>query len=497
MKFVVKDMDVATGGPLIVVMNENDALMLDLHLSDRIRLRKGKKSAIVVVDFAETGKAVPQGRIGLFEEVLSKLHARNNDVVSISLEKKPLSLRYIKKKLDGKELNYQEIKRIIDDTVSNAITTIELTYYVAANYMRGMSMKEIVALTKAMINSGETLKIKNKHIIDKHCIGGVAGNRTTMVIVPILVAAGLTVPKTSSRSITSPAGTADTMEVLTNVSLSMSQIKKVVKKTGGCMVWGGAVDLAPADDTIINVEHPLSIDAEGQLLASIMAKKGSVSASHVIIDIPVGKDAKIDSMKEAKHLKKQFERVAKELKMNTRVIITDGSQPVGNGIGPALEARDVLWLLKGDKRGPTDLCEKSLLMAGIVLEMTGKAGKGHGYAMAKEILCSGKAYRKFIEILEAQGAKIIDEREIRLGRYKLKVFARKNGRVRHISNRAIARISRLAGCPKDKGAGIMLWKKKGDKVMKGEKMFTIFAESRQKLNYVKEFLEEIDGFVVG
>ncbi|MBU0535823.1 MAG: thymidine phosphorylase, partial [Nanoarchaeota archaeon] len=284
MKFRIKDMDVATGGTLVAVMNEADALMLDLHVSDRIRLKKGKREAIVVVDFAESTKAVPVGKLGLFEEVLDKLNAKDNDEVRIFIEGKPKSLRFIKKKLNGHELSYNEIKSIIDDIVSNAITTIELTYYVAANYMRGMSMKETVALTKAMIDSGDRLDFNNGMIVDKHCIGGVAGNRTTMVVVPILVAAGLKVPKTSSRSITSPAVTADTMEVLTDVSLSISQIYKVVKKTGGCMVWGGAVDLAPADDTIINVEHPLSIDAEGQLLASIMAKKGSVSATHVIID---------------------------------------------------------------------------------------------------------------------------------------------------------------------------------------------------------------------
>ncbi|MBD3312953.1 AMP phosphorylase [Candidatus Woesearchaeota archaeon] len=497
MKFIVKDMDVATGGTLVAVMNENDALMLDLHLADRIRLKKGRRETIVVVDFAQSEKAVPQGSLGLFEEVLEKLNAEDGDSVKIRIERKPDSLRFIKKKLDGKELKYNEVKKIIDDTVSNAITTIELTYYVAANYMRGMSMKETVALTRSMIDAGDKLDFGREYVVDKHCIGGVPGNRTTMVIVPILAAAGLTIPKTSSRSITSPAGTADTMEVLSEVSLPINDIYRVVRKAGGCMVWGGAVDLAPADDTIINVEHPLSIDAEGQLLASIMAKKGSVSATHVIIDIPVGRDAKIESVKEAKHLKMQFERVAREIGMIVKVIITDGSQPIGKGIGPALEARDVLWLLKGDKRTPDDLRQKSLRMAGLVLEMTGNAKKGKGRQKARDILDSGEAYQKFIEIIRLQGARVTDERKIILGKHKLRVKAKKNGTVKHISNKSMARIARLAGCPKDKGAGIMLWKKKGDKVKKGEKIFTVFAENRHKMGYVREFLDEIDGFVVG
>lgn len=490
-------MDVATGGPLVAVLNQKDANILDLHLSDRIRIKKGKKQAIAVVDFAESSKAVPRGKIGLFEEVLHKLNVKNNDKVKISLEEKPMSLAYIKKKLNGKELNYREIKSIIDDTVSNLVTQVELTYYVAGNYVNGMSLKETVALTKAMIYTGDMLKLKKKHVIDKHCIGGVCGNRTTPIVVPILIAAGLTVPKTSSRSITSPSGTADTMEVLTNVSLSMKQIKKVVNKIGGCMVWGGAVDLAPADDTIINVEHPLSIDAEGQLLASIMAKKGSVSATHVIIDIPVGKDSKMGSRKKAHRLKRGFEKIAKELNMKVKVIITDGSQPVGNGMGPALEAIDIIKVLKNKPDAPQDLRRKSLNMAGIVLEMTGKVKKGHGHRMAEDLVDSGMAYKKFMQIVKAQGAKITNERKIKPGKFKFTVKSKRNGKVRHISNKAMAKIARVAGSPNDNGAGIYLYKKRGDKVKKGEKLFTIYAHNKQKLKFALDFLKKIDGFVVG
>lgn len=496
MRLLVKDMDVATGGPLIAVMNEKDAAKLDLHLLDRIKIKKGVKEAIVVVDFAKSEKAVPRGKIGLFEEVLSKLNARNNSPIKIYIEEKPLSLQFIKKKLDGKELNYDEIKAILTDAINNILTEVELTYYVAANYTRGMSIRETVALTKAMIDTGEKLKLKNRHVIDKHCIGGVCGNRTTPVVVPILIAAGLTVPKTSSRSITSPAGTADTMEVFTNVSLPMKQIKKVIAKVGGCMVWGGGVDLAPADDTIINVEHPMSIDAEGQLLSSIMAKKGSVSATHVMIDIPIGRDAKIESRKEALHLKREFEKIGKVLKMKIKVVITDGSQPVGNGMGPALEAIDIVRVLKNDPRAPQDLRKKSLMMAGILLEMTGKAKKGKGLKTALEIVESGRAYKKFVDIIRAQGAKLVDERKIRLGRFTYDFKVSRSGRVRHINNKAMAKIARLAGSPNDKGAGIYLHKKKWEPVKKGEKIFTIYAESRLNLKFAVDIARKIDGFVV-
>ena len=493
MRFKIKDMDVATGEVLVAVMNEHDAALFDLHLADRVKLKRGNREVIAVVDFAESERLVPKGSIGLFEEVLEKLSARDCDMVNLSVTNKPVSLTYIKKKMDGKELKYEEVREIINDTVSNMITMVELTYYVAANYMKGMSFRETVALTRAMIDAGKRIKLDARIVADKHCIGGVAGNRTTMITVPILTSAGLAMPKTSSRSITSPAGTADTMELIANVNLRMKEILSTIKKTGGCMVWGGAVELAPADDTIINIEHPLSIDAEGQLLASIMAKKGSVSATHLLVDIPVGRDAKIESMKEARHLGREFERLGKAIGIKTKVVITDGSQPIGNGIGPALEARDVLWLLKGDRRAPQDLKEKSLYVSGLLLEMCGKAGKGKGMQMAREILESGKAYHQFMRIAGAQGLKIKDENDIYIGEHAYNHAAGKSGTIRHISNKDISKIARIAGCPKDKGAGLYLYKHKGDRVKKGDRIFTIYADTKEKLKFAKKTLLEIDG----
>jgi AMP phosphorylase len=352
MKFKVKDVDIATGGTLVAILNRKDAGMLDLHTGDRLRITRGRKSTGAVLDIAQSKKAVKRGYIGLMEEVLEKLGARQGSTVSISLEEKPKSIALIKKKLQGSKLSADEMDIIIHDIVDNRLTSIEITYFVAASYTRGLDMDETVALTNAMINTGKKLKVDRYPVVDKHCIGGVPGNRTTCIVVPILVAAGYCVPKTSSRSITSPAGTADTMEVLCNVNFDIDSIRKIVDKTGGCMVWGGAVNLAPADDKIITVEHPLSVDAEGQLLASILAKKGSVSATHVLIDIPIGRGAKVKRIDKAKHLKKQFLKIGRKIGMKIHVIITDGSQPIGDGIGPGLEARDVLLVLQNHKDDP-------------------------------------------------------------------------------------------------------------------------------------------------
>ncbi len=496
MKFTVKDMDIATGGIKVVILNAKDAASLDLHSEDRLKIKKGKKETVAVVDIAESKEAVPYGKVGLFEEVIDKLHAKSGDRVEIFLEKKPESVKFIRKKLNGKELTQKEIFAIVKDTVDNKLTDIELTYYVSANYTNGMTMKETVGLTKAMIDTGDKINWNsNKIIVDKHSIGGVPGNRTTMGLVPILASLEILTPKTSSRAITSPAGTADTMEVLADVSLSVKDIQAIVKKHHGCIVWGGAVNLAPADDTIINVEHPLSIDAEGQLLASIMAKKGSVNATHVIIDIPIGKGAKVESRKEALHLKKQFEKIGKGLGMKVFVIITDGSQPIGNGIGPALEARDVLWVLKNDKRAPQDLKNKILRMAAVIIEEC-CAKKRMGLRIARDVLESGLAYKKMVDIIKAQGPKITNPDKIKIGSYSFNVKAKRKGKIAHIDNVAIAKIARMAGCPQDHRAGLYLHKHKFDKVRKGETLFTIYAESKVKLKYAKDLAKDVGSYVI-
>jgi len=497
MRFKVKDVDIATGGTLVAILNKKDALMLDLHTGDRLKISRGNKATVAVLDIAVSDKLVKRGQIGLMEEVLEKIGAKQGSVVNISIDEKPKSIALIKKKLDGFRLSPEETELIVRDIVNNKLTSVEITYFVAAGYVQGIDLDETVALTKAMINTGKILKVDRYPVVDKHCIGGVAGNRTTMVVVPLLVAAGYCMPKTSSRSITSPSGTADTMEVLCNVNLDIEQIRKVVDKVGGCITWGGAVNLAPADDKIITVEHPLSVDAEGQLLASILAKKGSVSATHILIDIPVGKGAKVQNLKHAKHLRKLFLKVGKRLNMKIHVVITDGSQPIGNGIGPALEARDVLWVLQNHPNAPKDLKHKSLVLASEIMAAYPLSWKSrHSYRYTKELLESGKAWETMRNIIIAQGAKILDPKMISVGKFTLDVKSSSDGKVSHIDNIAISRIARVAGAPFDKGAGIYLYHHVGDVVKRGDVLFTIYADNKQKLAYAKDYLNQYGSIII-
>lgn len=493
MKLKVRDIDISSGGPLVVVVNHKDAAMLDLHVMDRVKIKKMGKVETVVVDIAQSDKVVPKGKIGVFEEVINSLKLKNNDIVDITIARKPLSIDYIKKKLDGQKLTKKEIDQIVWDIVHNKLSAVELTYFVAACYTNVMGTEETILLTKAMVKHGEVLKLNKYPVIDKHSIGGLPGNRATMVIVPIIAAAGYFIPKTSSRSITSPAGTADTMEVLADVTFPIKKMKEIVLKTKGCIVWGGSLNLAPADDKIISVERPLEIDAESQLLASIMAKKHSVSSTHILIDVPVGEDAKVKNMIEALRLKKEFEKIGKRLNKHTKVLITDGTQPIGNGIGPALEARDVLWLLKRDPRRPLDLERKCLMMCASVFNMVGAKD---GYKKALGILNSGKAYQKMVEIIKAQNGEEIAAEDIKIGDYSYDVSSVRSGKVIGIDNLFISRIARIAGAPHDKGAGIYLYKHVGDKVKRGEKLLTIYAESRHGLEYAKDVARNSKVFIV-
>ncbi len=489
MKLKIKDLNFSTGGPFVSVMNKKDAEDMDLHAGNRILIKKNKKEIISVVDLAGSHN-VKRGEIGLFDEVLDYLNSKKG-YVNVNLAKRLKSLGYIKNKLEGKKLNRKEIFEIIKDVNSNNLNEVELTYFVSGCYSHGLSMGEIENLTEAIVKAGRRLKLNKHPIVDKHSIGGIAGNRTTMVVVPIITSLGITMPKTSSRAISSPAGTSDTMESLAKVSFEVEDIERIVKKTNGCMVWGGVVDLASADDKMIKVRHPLRLDPQGLLLASIMAKKKAVNASHVLIDIPLGKYAKMNSRREAFRLKRRFKEVGKDLDMKVKVIITNGKQPIGNGVGPNLEARDVLNVLMG--KGPKDLRDKSIKMSIQILKMLNIKNPKK---KVLDTLNSGKAYDKMKEIIKAQKGKIFLPNQLKLGNFKKNIYSKKGGKVKELNNKDVSKIARMAGAPLDKSSGVYLNKKLKDKVKKKELLFTIYSGSKKRLDYAFDLVKERNPYVI-
>ncbi len=488
-----KKIPVSVGNKYIALMNATSAHMLDLHPGDRILLKNAGQEITAILDIS-FNHDLKDHEIGLYEETWKKLKVVKGDRrVSAALADRPASVLYIRKKLDGIELNAKEIDAIIKDVVADRLSDIEMTYFVSANFCRGMSDAETVALTNAVVNNGGHLKFKNKIVIDKHCIGGVPGNRSTMLAVPILVSLGLLMPKTSSRAITSPAGTADTMEVFANVTNSAAKLKKIAEKVGGFISWGGGVDIASADDKLIKIRNPMSLDPQGMLLASILAKKHAVGATHVLIDIPYGPDVKVLSPKKAEPLKKKFEKIGAMLGMKVKVVFTDGSQPIGNGVGPVLEAIDILKVLKNAPDAPQDLVKKTIWMCGIMLEMVGKAKAGDGEKMAEQTIASGKAYKKFEEIIDAQGR---NKHQLKVAPISFDVKAAKTGKITAINNKLISRYARLAGSPMNPGAGLFVYKKIGDKVKKGDVLFTLYSESKARMNNTLEYVNAKEVYTI-
>jgi len=271
MKLKARLLDIQAGGRMIAILGDENASLLGVHSSDRVKITYRNKQTIAITNVATN---FPRDYVGLYEENSRRLGVKSEDPVEVKPAETPEAIRYVQAKIRGERLRENEINIIVKDAVERHLSDVELASFVTALHIHGLRMDEIEALSKAMVKTGCTLKLDRKPILDKHGIGGVPGDKTSILIVPIIAAAGFTIPKTSSRAVTSPAGTADRVENLCPVNLSVDEIKEVVKKTNGCMVWGGALDLAPADDIFIQVEYPLAIDP--LLLPSIMSKKKAI-----------------------------------------------------------------------------------------------------------------------------------------------------------------------------------------------------------------------------
>lgn len=484
-----------------VFLNAQDAKGYGLLPLDRVHvIPDGTADALTAtVNIAST--SIPPGVVGLSKEFSRKHQLVEGAPVRLVPAPRPRSVEYIKKKLDGKTLKNEEMAAIIGDIATGKLTDIELTAYATATYVHDMTTDEIVACIEAMVATGETISFGRGPVLDVHSIGGVPGNKYAPIAVSIVAANGLMIPKTSSRAISSACGTADFMEVVSPVEFSAAQIKQIAEKTGGTLCWGGGVNLAPADDAIIRVEYPLSIDPHAQLIASVLAKKKAVGATSVVIEIPIGEGAKVENEEKARALARDFITVGDRVGLRVQCAITYGGQPIGRAIGPLLEIKEALTVLEGSE-SPSSLIEKACSLAGILLELGGAATKGKGYALARETLKSGRAFEKFREIVSAQGGDpLISFKKLEPGRYRLDLVSPLHGYVESISNKKLTQIARAAGSPRDKGAGIYLHRKKGNRVEVGEALYTIYAEHEHRLkeavalaNLLKPF--QIEGMVI-
>ena len=491
MKLRARSLEFETGGLGIIILNKADAGRMGLHALDRVILTKNHSTAVAVVDITE--KFASEGEILTNMEVTEILKIKLGDEIDVIPSPAPESVAYIRQKITGSKLSQDKMNVIVRDVVDKKLSDIEMSAFVTALEVRGLSMDEVEYLSRAMVKTGKSLHIPGKNIVDKHSIGGIPGDKTSMLFVPIVAAAGLTIPKTSSRAITSPAGTADRMEVLAPVALTAEEIIRVVKRTGGCLVWGGALDIAPADDAFIKIEHPLGIDP--LLLPSIMSKKKAMGSQSVVIDIPTGRGAKIKTVGAATELAEDFVELGKRLDIHISCAITFGEQPLGYCIGPALEAREALEALAN--KGPQDVVNKAANIVGVLFETMG-IDRHTGYDHAMRMLKSGKAEKKFREIIEAQGGNgKVKVDDIPIGEHHMHVKSDEDGRILWMKNPEIASIARAAGAPRDKEAGIKLNVKMGDPVKKGTTLFTIYAKHANKLENAVKLVETYKPMVIG
>ncbi len=453
-----------------------------LSARSRVLLRSGEHEVIATLYQVDNGW-IGSEEAGLSEAAWTRLRAKDGASITVSHPPHVESFADVRRRIYGGRLDERAFRAVIGDVVAGRYADVHLAAFLTACSAFPLDIAEITGLTRAMVDSGERLSWSAPLVVDKHSVGGLPGNRTTPIVVAIAASLGLVMPKTSSRAITSPSGTADTMETLAPVDLDLAAIRRVVEAEGGCIAWGGAVRLAPADDVLIRVERAVDIDTEGQLIASVLSKKIAAGATHVVLDAPVGATAKVRTPEAAESLGAQMTAVAAAFGLKVRFLASDGSQPVGRGIGPALEARDVLAVLQNAPDAPSDLKGRALTVAGAVLELAGAARSGAGRAMAASVLADGRAWAKFQRICEAQGGM----RTPPIADVKRDWLAPHSGVVTHVNNRKIARLAKLAGAPDDKAAGVQLRVRLGDDVTAGRPLLTVHAVAPGELDYALEY----------
>lgn len=470
----------------VVIMRRDCPLCRSEGLSSRsqVLLRAGSREVTAIL-FQGLESSLERDEIGLSEAAWDLLEGREGELVSISHVQPLHSMQAVRGRMFGQTIGPEAFDAIIADVVAGRYSDVQLSAFISAGSSIPFSDEEIYDLTKAMVDAGEQLRWEAATVVDKHSVGGLPGNRTSPIVVAIVAACGLTIPKTSSRAITSPAGTADAMETVTCVDLGPSRLRRVVEREGGCLAWGGALKLSPADDIFIGVERQLDVDPEGQLIASVLSKKIAAGITNAIVDVPVGPTAKVRSTENAQKLAGKLTAIGARFGVGVHCVISDGSQPVGRSIGPALEMIDVLAVLRGAPDAPPDLRERALELAAAVISCGTGQKNTDAFQSARKLLDSGAAYEKFERICVAQGG---FREPVQAGLHHV-ITAKKSGKVRSVDNRAVARLAKLAGAPDVPSAGLTLHARIGDAVEADDPLITLHAETEAELAYPLAFAQ--------
>ena len=479
----IKKIDIDTGRNRIIYLHRNGHIFKKegFKCLSRVKIYNDVLTVYGILHIIENDNVLTDFEIGLSSIFFKKYNIKEGDIFTIKTVGIIPSFQYVLSKLNG--FNYEEkhFNDIFNDIIEEKYDDSQIACFCSSTAGNSLNENELLYLTKAMIKINKTIDWKKNIVVDKHCIGGIPGNRTTPPSIAIIAEYGMFIPKTSTRSITSPSGTIDTMEVFTNVNFSDEKIVEIVNKTNGCLIWSGI--LSPIDEIVMSVQKDLCLDGKGIMIASIISKKMAAGSTHILIDIPYGPQAKCKDLESAKSLKYDFETLGKNLGLYVYVNLSESNQPIRKGIDPEFKAKDILDILKNKPNACEDLKEKILYLSGIIIEFDPNVKKGEGIKIAKEILESGRAFERFKKICEAQGG----YKEIQDSKYQKDVISEIEGKVCEINIKKISTLAKLTGCPSNKEAGIYLYKHLNDYIKKGEKIMTLHSNSVGELKTAYNF----------
>jgi AMP phosphorylase len=490
-----RKLDVRSGDIMTALINEVDASENGIHIGDKVTLEIAGREKPLIVSLDTTDTLVEEGELGFYEDVWEKYNLRFGEVAKVSIAPPSKAVESIRKKLRGDKLNYEEIFHIVKEIGNDRLGSVLTTYYASAGYAPGFDEDEMFYMSKAMAETGEMFHFDGI-AADKHSIGGVAGKGITPLVVPTVACIeGVVIPNTSTRAITSASATTDMLEVLMPMSFSKEELDSMLLQNNAFMVWGGGLDLAPADDKIIQVQKPLGMESIDKFVASIVAKKVAQGVNHVVFDVPMGKGAKIETESEFKEVKTTFEKVCGRFGIKVVIHRRNVTGIDGNAVGPALECREFLRVYEKDERRSLQLEEDALKMAGDLIELCGKAEQGQGYAKAREIFDSGAAFDKFRQLVKLQGGnENVSSNNLEIGGITNEIKSEHTGEIDSVNNKKVFEVCRALGNPRIKEAGMYFHKKPNEKVNAGEKLITLYATTDSRMELALKVFNEVEIF---
>lgn len=408
----------------------------------------------------------------------------------------------IAKKRDGGELTTEEIQFLVRGYTDGSIPDYQMSAWAMAVVFRGMTPRETGDLTLAMAGSGEQLDLSSlKGIkVDKHSTGGV-GDKTTLVVAPLVAAAGIPVAKMSGRGLGYSGGTIDKLESFTGfeVERTREQFLQQVRDIGVSVI-GQSGNLTPADKKLYALRDvTATVEAVPLIASSIMSKKIAAGADAILLDVKVGKGAFMKSLEEAETLARAMVEIGKQVGRRTVAVISDMNQPLGFAVGNALEVKEAIETLAG--KGPRDLTELALAVGSRMLLLGGLvASEQEGRSRLQGIMADGSAVEKLAQMVAAQGGDkqdVYDTERLPKATIIHEVKAQEDGYLTAIDAEAVGHASVVLGAgrltkdmPIDLAVGLVLHKKRGDRVQKGDVLLTIHANKDELL---QSALQELKG----